>query len=372
MQDRLHLYLIGGLFVAAAVVLSVVTLMPQADSNPPKVPRVRPDQPVELGDVRWRRDFHASLDEARRLERPVLVLFDEVPGCSTVVGYGRSVLSHPLVVEAAESLFVPVVVYNNVEGMDREVLRAFDEPTWNNPVVRLIDADRKALAPRLDGDYTVGGLATHMTRALGEAHEPVPQWLALLAEQEKAERDGTEIATFGMYCFWSGEAGFGKLDGVVSTRTGFLGGREVVQVEYDPRTLPYEKLATWAKDSRTGEVVFSHGDRQHTVAKKVFADRATAAEGAMRPSPSDDKYSLARTPWAFVPMTEAQASRANALLAAGRSPADLFSPRQRALYELAEAHPDAGWPRQLGAGDLIEAFARTEAVAARVREAKKR
>lgn len=38
------------------------------------------DIPVELGAVAWRRDFDAAAKEARAAERPLLVLFQEVPG----------------------------------------------------------------------------------------------------------------------------------------------------------------------------------------------------------------------------------------------------------------------------------------------------
>lgn len=36
--------------------------------------------PVELGLVEWRRGFDAAAAESRDLGRPLLVLFDEVPG----------------------------------------------------------------------------------------------------------------------------------------------------------------------------------------------------------------------------------------------------------------------------------------------------
>jgi hypothetical protein len=40
----------------------------------------RVEQPEELGQVRWRRDFEAGLAEAESVEKPVLLLFQEVPG----------------------------------------------------------------------------------------------------------------------------------------------------------------------------------------------------------------------------------------------------------------------------------------------------
>lgn len=187
---------------------------------------------IELGKVHWRRDFEAARVEARKKRRPLLVLFTEIPGCSTVRGYGQRVLSHPLLVEAAESLFVPVAVFNNRAGADRRVLRSFGEPSWNNPVVRVIDAERRTLAPRLDGDYSVQGLARTLSTALGRAGRPVPRYLGLLVAET---RPGRRRAVFAMGCFWSGEASLGAIDGVVATRAGFAGGQEVVGSTSIPR-----------------------------------------------------------------------------------------------------------------------------------------
>ena len=36
--------------------------------------------PVELGTVAWNRDFDAALSAAAAAEKPLLVLFQEVPG----------------------------------------------------------------------------------------------------------------------------------------------------------------------------------------------------------------------------------------------------------------------------------------------------
>jgi methionine-S-sulfoxide reductase len=67
--------------------------------------------------------------------------------------------------------------------------------------------------------------------------------------------ENTETATFCMGCFWSPDARFGCLPGVVRTRVGYTGGTklnptyyslgdhiETVQVDYDPNQLSYAQL----------------------------------------------------------------------------------------------------------------------------------
>ena len=66
--------------------------------------------PIEVGDVQWGRDLDAALKSSDASGKPVLVLFQEVPGCSGVRKFGREVLTNPSLVKAIENEFHPVLV----------------------------------------------------------------------------------------------------------------------------------------------------------------------------------------------------------------------------------------------------------------------
>lgn len=80
---------------------------------------------------------------------------------------------------------------------------------------------------------------------------------SLFAQQ--SETGNLKVATFAGGCFWCMEPPFDKLDGVVSTTSGYIGGHvenpsykqvssgttghiEAVQIKYDPSLITYDKL----------------------------------------------------------------------------------------------------------------------------------
>ena len=94
-----------------------------------------------------------------------------------------------------------------------------------------------------------------------------------------ADNQNTAKATFAGGCFWCMEAPFDKLEGVISTTSGYTGGHtknptykqtssgktghtEAVQIIYDPRKISYEKLLN----------VFWH-NIDPTTPDKQFCDR---------------------------------------------------------------------------------------------------
>ena len=284
--------------------------------------------PRELGQVRWERDLDAALARGADEGRPLFVLFQEVPGCSTCVSFGEQVLSHPLLVEAIETEFVPVFVYNNKGGRDAELLARFGEPSWNNPVVRFLDPEGRDLIARRAGVWAPHAIGARMVAALESSGRPVPEYLR--AAVDEARPRYTERARFGMYCYWSGEACLGEIRGVVGSQTGHLGGAEVVELEFDPDLVSYDDLVALARRRGCADRVFALSTSQRDIARQLFGDRVTSDSGPLRVARArDQKYYLRRSPLKKLELTPRQALRANAAVAAGLDPAPHLSPRQR-------------------------------------------
>jgi peptide-methionine (S)-S-oxide reductase len=96
-------------------------------------------------------------------------------------------------------------------------------------------------------------LAQSAPKPAAAAGAPVPKGAPAAAAPT------TAVATFAGGCFWCMEPAYDKLDGVLSTTSGYMGGRtrnptyqdvvtgatghaEVVQVVYDPAKVSYDKL----------------------------------------------------------------------------------------------------------------------------------
>jgi peptide-methionine (S)-S-oxide reductase len=125
--------------------------------------------------------------------------------------------------------------------------------------------------------------------------------------------DGTEVAMFGMGCFWGVERKFWQLDGVHSTFVGYAGGftpnatyeevcsgrtghTEAVVVVYDPDVISYERLLQtfWEEHDptqgmrqgndvgtqyRSAIYYTSDGQRRTAQASKTAYDAALKAKG---------------------------------------------------------------------------------------------
>ena len=118
----------------------------------------------------------------------------------------------------------------------------------------------------------------------------------------------TEVAYFGMGCFWGAERIFWQLDGVVSTAVGYQGGHtknptydevcsartghaEVVKVVYDPERIAFDALLKVFWESHDPTQGMRQGNDVGTQYRSVIyttteAQAASAAESARTFQPS--------------------------------------------------------------------------------------
>lgn len=251
-----------------------------------------------------------------------------------------------MLVEAIETLFVPVVIHNNAGGRDAEVLKRFDEPAWNNPVVRFIDAAGKDLIARREGVWSDGELAARMVSALTVAKSVVPAWLS--RAKDELSTGAPARAVFGMHCFWDGQGKLGALEGVVDVRPVFVDGAEACEVLYRAERVDYASLLKAAHSLQCASTVWAIDDAQLALAKELAPQAVRRLAGVLRAAPVSDDLRTLRTnrAWMTMPWTRGQRVWANALLRAGASLAPgVLSSRQADLLDALERvlakHPAA-------------------------------
>lgn len=273
-------------------------------------------QPEELGTVSWYRNYNEAITQAAKANKSVLILFQEIPGCATCRNYGEEVLSDPLLTEMIQNEFIPLAIYNNKSGPDKEILKKFNEPAWNNPVVRIVDSNGKDIVSRVNGNYTALGLHKAMIRALQITKKKIPGYASLLGEELTADKlTGTKVAYYSMYCFWTGEKELGSVTGVLNTEAGFMKGHEVVKVEYDPIVTPIQALDAFAKQNKFTPL---------------------KADNSYRSAQSDEDYYLQHSKFKYLPLSLLQRTKINSALGRGIDPMQFLSPKQVAWYKEAQ------------------------------------
>ena len=285
-----------------------------------------PAQPEEAGKVTWGRDLTVALASSRQSGKPVFALFQEIPGCAGCKQFGHDVLSNPLLVEAIETEFTPLLIHNNKPGKDAEVMKRFGEPAWNYQVVRFLDAEAADILPRKDQVWETGPLAERMIATLAKVKRPVPAYLKLLASEHSSR---LRPAVFAMFCFWAGEMALGRIDGVVLTEAGFMAGREVTLVRYDPEIISLPQLIVAAEKVRCADALFvPEADLANARASRIKVGSFTSYTRA----PADDqKKQISGTAAGKLPLSAAQATKVNAWIRTDASRALTFlSPSQQA------------------------------------------
>jgi len=272
------------------------------------------NQDEELGKVSWYRNFDVAVQQAKKQNKPILILFQEVPGCATCRNYGHNVLSNPLMTEAIENEFIPLAIFNNKKGKDLEILRKYNEPTWNNPVVRIVNSKGENIVKRVASDYSAKGLYRAMVKAMENSGIPIPEYMKILGKELSFQQNPNMKEThFKMYCFWTGEKQLGSNEGVVSTKAGFMNG-EVVKVTYDSEKIKKEELERFAQANKMRPIK-DNGNF-------VWAEK-------------DEDYYIQHSRFKYLPLSEIQKTKINSALGFRKGAQQYLSPKQREWFKKA-------------------------------------
>lgn len=245
-------------------------------------------------------------------------------------------LAQPLIVEAIEENFVPVAIYNNSGGKDKQILNQFREPAWNYQVMRFLDTGLSDIIPRKDRVWNIHGTAQRLATALEAANKDVPAYLANVLIPET--NPNNQIAVFAMYCFWTGEAKLGSLDGVIATEAGFYDGREVVVVKYNDDQIPLIDLVRAAEKFDCAHGVYLPTKKQ----QKQIADQTRLKnvskfsfdDGYRRAPQSDQKRQIASNKTLkSMNLTPMQMTKINSSVISKDSIGNWLSPRQIAALK---------------------------------------
>lgn len=268
------------------------------------------NQNIELGKVSWLRDYEEALRQSELTGKPVLLFFQEIPGCATCVNFGRDVLSHPLMVEFIENEFVPLAIFNNRPGKDKDVLDLYNERSWNNPVAHFVDVKGKDIIPKLANNYQPLSMYNKMVEVLNKLESPVPKYAILLGEDLKMEYGDLKSTIYETPCFWSGETSMALHPAVKYTEAGWIKHAEVVKVFFDDSQVSLAELNSYA----TNEGFFLIGDHQGYKIDEL------------------PQYYLSKSPFRYLLLSKAQRSQINVAIPYSGQPEQYLSPRQTAQY----------------------------------------
>ncbi len=280
------------------------------------------EQPIELGQVQWMTDHDAALEKSEETGKPVFLLFQEIPGCATCTTFGREVLSHPLLTEAIETQFIPLVINNAIKPSDPDakersaLMLLYNEPKYNNPVVRFVNAKGEDIIPRKDRVWSAAQVSARMVETLETAGRDVPQWLTLAAMATDTKNQAE--ATFTMFCYFTGEATIGAIDGVVNVRSGFQGKHEAVFVTYHKPSVKFADIVEKSKAASCASLVYTTTEDQKSVAADIVGDK----KAIMLEDPAKKKYTsdnhqrvgLNNSIYKWLPLTPAQSTKVNAAI----------------------------------------------------------
>jgi hypothetical protein len=295
--------------------------------------------------------FHQALEESRDTDKPVVLLFQAMHGAPDAIAMGKSVLSHPLLIEAAESLFITVIVdIAGTSSDDAQLLARYHENGHHGTVIRIVNCKGHDLAIKLEGSRcSVANIARAMRGVLDRKGLKVPKYLKLLEAECNAPADVySKALTASTVIFKTkqsakAEIDFAELKGVVAVECGKLSRSSAVRVTYNPDVIDCKAIFLLADSVMSIESVHWTNVRQMETLRNEFGnlDAPPLLDELGSTSFSrgkDPKHFLRTSLLRYVPLTSLQALRANLAISKNEHELvdELLSPRQLAILEAVE------------------------------------
>ncbi|KAI2504507.1 peptide-methionine (S)-S-oxide reductase [Fragilaria crotonensis] len=257
------------------------------------------------------------------------LIFQATHGAPDAVAMGTSVLSHPLLIEAAESLFIAVFIdIAGTSSDDAQLLARYHENRHHDTVVRIVNYKGRDLAVKLEG-------SRYSKRSA-----------ALIDVPSKAVRTTAKVIVFTTKATKKAEVGFGELNGVIAVECGKISGNRAVKVTYDPEVIDCKAVFLHAIFHVYVESVYwTDMHQMMSVQSQLLKvdDPPLLEELGSTPFTrgKDPKHFLRTTLLKYVPLTSLQALKANLAISKDQNELvdDLLSPRQLAIFNAVETKP---------------------------------
>jgi hypothetical protein len=280
----------------------------------------------------------------------LFVLHTELPGDEDV---GTDVLSHPLLVEAIQTLCIPVLCMVQPGTLQTPLVRRTKSGRRCTASITILNArtleslieeeeetneddddddhqDKNALY----GDNLTRKSVIHaIIKALQRLGNPVPNYLNVLYQGEVT--NGVPSRTFVLGIPqdqpWQGEVEFATVPGVVAVKNAMVRENSVCVVTYDPCRVSYSALSRIALSQPGLCDSIYYQNNEERIAIQIEVSRLSLPGGTIvrlplavdclesrRDNVNTNKQALRDTPMRYVPLTEMQSCLANRLIHFGR------------------------------------------------------
>ncbi|MDC1141550.1 hypothetical protein OAU50_00530 [Planctomycetota bacterium] len=177
-----------------ALLLAMTFVVPTTfadDKQPETEPKSESDaeEPIQLGRIDWKLGLDDAAKQAKELERPMLVLFQDRSEASKTLA--DHALTHFLIKEAAENLFVPVVITDDQKLVKKHQVKEF-------PALRILNSRKKNIIKPAK-ETTPATFASDMIAALEDLKVETPGYLELALSEVSGRSKKTELAVFEMF-----------------------------------------------------------------------------------------------------------------------------------------------------------------------------